>query len=62
MDQKIRRICFYGAPGSGKSTVASYIFAELKMLNYNVEFVSEYVKRWTFIKREPQPFDQVFLF
>ena len=34
----------YGAPGAGKSTAAAYIFSHLKMLGYNCEYVTEYVK------------------
>ena len=32
----------YGAPGSGKSTGAAYIFAELKMLGINCELITEF--------------------
>lgn len=34
----------YGAPGSGKSTGAAYIFASLKMMGVNAELVTEYAK------------------
>lgn len=34
----------YGAPGAGKSTAAAYLFSQLKMLGYNCEYVTEYVK------------------
>jgi len=57
-----RRINILGGPCTGKSTVASYVFASLKEKGYNVEFVPEYVKRWTFINRKPKSFDQVYLF
>lgn len=33
-----------GAPGAGKSTGATYIFSNLKMLGVNAEYVSEYAK------------------
>lgn len=34
----------YGAPGSGKSTGAAYIFAKLKMLGINCELITEFAK------------------
>ena len=34
----------YGAPGSGKSTGAAYIFAKLKMLGVNCELITEFAK------------------
>ena len=37
-------INLFGAPGSGKSTAAAYIFARLKMLGYNCELITEYAK------------------
>jgi hypothetical protein len=33
-----------GSPGVGKSVIAAYLFAELKMKGYTVEYVPEYVK------------------
>lgn len=54
----IRRICLYGGPGCGKSSVAADIFANLKKDRYNVELVTEYIKFWTFLDRRPQGFDQ----
>lgn len=37
-------INLYGAPGSGKSTGAAYIFYKLKTLGVDVELVTEYAK------------------
>ena len=34
----------FGAPGSGKSTGAAYIFSKLKMLGVDAELVTEYAK------------------
>jgi len=51
-----------GGPGIGKSTLAAWVFAELKMQGIEVEHCSEYVKAWTFIGRPPQSFDQIYLF
>ena len=38
---------FLGSPGSGKSTMASRVFTELKELGYNVEFCAEFAKDLT---------------
>ena len=45
-------INLFGAPGSGKSTGAAYIFSQLKMMNINCELVTEYAKDLTWEKRE----------
>ena len=37
-------INLFGAPGSGKSTGAAYIFSQLKMNNVNCELITEYAK------------------
>lgn len=37
-------INLWGAPGTGKSTGAAYIFAKIKMLGVNAELVTEYAK------------------
>jgi nicotinamide riboside kinase len=37
-------INFFGAPGSGKSTGAAYLFSQLKMNNVDCEYVHEYAK------------------
>lgn len=42
METKV--INLFGNPGSGKSTVASYIFQELKSRGYEVELVTETAK------------------
>ena len=60
------KINLYGGPGIGKSTVASLIFAELKILGYNVERVDEYAKELVYegidLKTVDQSFqDRIFL-
>lgn len=55
------RINLFAGPGAGKSTLASWLFAELKLQGYSIELVSEYVKSWAIAKRQIHPFDQVFL-
>lgn len=64
----IRRICLYGGPGTGKTTTASDLFAELKRstvagkIDVQVELVQEWVKTWAWEGRKPQGFDQNFIF
>lgn len=55
------RINFYAGAGAGKSTVCPLIFSKLKILGYNVELVTEYVKSWAIQKKPVNPFDQVYL-
>lgn len=57
-----RRINLFGGPGVGKSTYAAKLFVELKSKHKNCELISEYVKKWAFIGRKPQPFDQPYIF
>lgn len=38
------KINFYGGPGSGKSTVAGQLYADLKILQYTTELVREVAK------------------
>lgn len=59
---KIRRIQFTGGPGVGKSATAPWLFSKLKELGVNVEFVQEYVKGWSYQKREVTKYDQIYLF
>ena len=59
---KYRRINFFGGPGSGKSTTAANIFAELKKQHFDVELVTEYVKLWAYEGRYPDKYDQITLF
>jgi ABC-type dipeptide/oligopeptide/nickel transport system ATPase component len=60
-DNKIRRICFYGGAGCGKSTAAASTFAALKKAGKSVEFADEYIKFWTYIPRIPQGFDSLYV-
>ena len=56
------RISMISGPGAGKDTVASAIFHKMKVDGYSVEFVTEYVKQWTYVSRKPEPWDQPYLF
>lgn len=55
------RINFFGGPGSGKSTMAAYVFYRLKRALYSVEHVSEYVKSWAYQDRPVDFYDQFYL-
>lgn len=57
-----RRICLYGGPGCGKSSVAAGLFYQLKIKGYNIELVNEYIKDWAYEKRIPKSFQQVYIF
>jgi nicotinamide riboside kinase len=59
---KIRRISLFGGAGSGKTTMAARLFADLKMLGWDVEHIQEYIKARAYEKRFPTSFDQVYVF
>lgn len=54
---KTKVINFYAGPGTGKSTTASALFAELKYQNLNVEYVTEYAKELTWAGAGPKYFE-----
>ena len=55
-------INLFGAPGSGKSTIASGLFFHMKMGGLNVEMAPEYIKSKVF-EENPYPFkDQLYVF
>ena len=53
-------INFLGSPSAGKSTTAGKVFAALKDLNLNAEYVPEYVKSWAWDNREIRPYSQLY--
>lgn len=57
----IKRICVYGGPGSGKSTLTPQIFSGMKKKHYNVEYVGEWIKGWAVEGRTPEGFDQLYV-
>jgi len=54
-------INIYGSPGSGKSTLRSKLFSELKMRGYRVEEVIEYAKELTYANDFSKLSDQVLM-
>src|SRR5882724_3143811 len=59
---KYRRINLWGGPGAGKSTMAAFLYAELKVLGYNVEFSQENFKPWVYQGRNANGYDDLLLF
>src|ERR1041385_6687298 len=57
-----RVICFWGGPGTGKSTTSASVFAILKKKQYDCEMNREYVKDWVWEKRGIKPGDQTYIF
>ena len=52
----------YGAPSAGKSTLAAYTFAKLKMLNVNCELVTEFAKDKVWENNNTALANQVYVF
>lgn len=52
----------FGAPGAGKSTLAAYIFAKLKMAGVNAELVTEFAKDKTWENNRKALANQVYVF
>lgn len=51
-----------GAPGTGKSTIASELFAKMKWPGYDVELVSEYAKELVWEQRNETFKNELYLF
>lgn len=62
LKQIYRRINLFGGPNSGKSTIAAKLFADLKIEKYEIELVREYIKSWTYLKNNPESYDQLYVF
>lgn len=56
------RISLFGGPGVGKSNLAAGIYSRLSKEKIHIELIIEYVKKWTFINRVPNGFDQIKIF
>ena len=55
-------INLFSGSGTGKSTLAAAIFAELKIRSAHAEYAREYMKKWAWENRTPGKFDQVYIF
>lgn len=62
MGKTKRIICFWGGPGTGKSTTSAGVFVKLKKLGFDCEMNREYVKDWVWEKRVIKPGDQTYIF
>lgn len=59
---EIRRINFFGGACCGKTTIASYIFSQLKMKGISTGFATEYIKEWAYLNRIGSGYDQLLIF
>lgn len=59
---KTKIINLYGAPSTGKSTIAAGLYYKMKSLNYDIELVREIAKKWAYKKRKIKKTDQIYLF
>lgn len=57
----MKLINLYGGPGTGKSTTAARLFAELKGRGLNVELVTEFAKDLTWHNRQSTLQDQLYI-
>lgn len=55
-------VSLVGAPSAGKSTLAAYIFAQLKMLDVNCELVTEFAKDKVWENNDIALANQVYIF
>lgn len=62
MKKKPLVVALCGAPGAGKSTLAAYVFAKLKMLNVNCELVTEFAKDKVWENNNVALENQVYIF
>lgn len=54
-------INLFGGSGTGKSTVAAALFAEMKQMGLHVELVREYVKGWAWENKKINIYDQFYI-
>ena len=53
---------FLGQPSCGKTCTSARVFAKLKALDLNVEYIQEYIKGWVYEGREISKYDQFYIF
>lgn len=58
----IKRICLYGGPGSGKTTLAYKLAGALKERHHDIHLVQEFIKLWAYQKRIPKSFERLTVF
>ena len=61
-DKKTIVVNLAGQPGAGKSTLASYVFAKLKMMGINCELVTEFAKDKVWEKNNEALSNQIYIF
>lgn len=59
---KLHVINLFGGPGTGKSTLAAALFADMKMKGINAELVTEFAKDLVWTERTKELKDQVYIF
>ena len=62
MDKQVCLINLFGQPGAGKSTLAAYVFAKLKMMGINCELVTEFAKDKVWEKNNEALSNQIYIF
>lgn len=62
MSRPIRRINFYGAPGTGKTVLAHELFVHAKQNGFNCEVINELAREWAYYNRKIEGLDQLLLF
>lgn len=62
MTKNALMVNLFGGPGTGKSTIAAQIFAELKWLHVDCEIVSEYAKQLVWERSFPKMKNQIYIF
>lgn len=55
-------INLFAGSSTGKSTLASALFTEMKLRGINCELVREYIKVWAWEGRTPGKYDQIYIF
>lgn len=58
----IKRICLYGGPGCGKTTLAYKLSGALKERDHDIHLVQEFIKSWAYQGKVPVSFQQVKIF
>lgn len=61
-EKKTIVVSLYGQPGAGKSTLAAYVFAKLKMLGVNCELVTEFAKDKVWEENNQALSNQIYIF